>query len=57
MERSIIIVSYIGKNLILGSWMLGVLHVEYVHYHPIDDLCLDIILGMEGSELGELSLQ
>ena len=39
---------HIGKALILGSWILGVVHVEYVHYHSIDDLCLAISLGVEG---------
>jgi len=37
--------------------MLGVVHVEYVHYHPIEDLCLAISLGMEGSRIGELGVQ
>jgi len=26
--------------------MLGVVHMEYVHYHPVDDLCLAISLRM-----------
>jgi len=57
MERFIITVLHILKNLILGSRMLGVIHVEYVHYHPIEDLRLAINLGMEGSRLSELGVK
>lgn len=49
MERSIITALHLWKTLILGSRMLGVVHVEYGHYHPIDNLHLAISLGMEGS--------
>lgn len=35
-----------GKALIQFLWILGVVHVEYVHYHPVDDLFLAIMLEM-----------
>ena len=57
MESSIINVFHIGKNLIRSSRMLGVVHVEYVHYHHIDDLRPTISLGMECSQFGELGVQ
>lgn len=44
-------------TLILDFWMLGVVHVKYVHYHPSDDLHLDISLGMKGIQLGDASVQ
>ena len=57
MEISFITMLHIRKTLILVSWMLGVVHAEYVHYHHVDDLCLAISLGMECGRLGELGVQ
>ena len=57
MEKYIINVLHIWKTLVPGLRMLGVAHVEYVHYHPVDDIYLAINLGMEGSRLGELGVQ
>ena len=56
-ESYVVIVLHIGKTLILGSWMLGFVQAKYVHYHPIDDLPMVMILEMEGSRLGELGVQ
>jgi hypothetical protein len=44
----------IGKTLILGAWMLGIVHVQDMCDHPVDDLGLAICLGVEGSGFGEL---
>ena len=54
MESFVITALHIGKTLILGLWLLRVVHAKYVHYHPINDLCLAINLGMEGSRVREL---
>jgi hypothetical protein len=37
--------------------MLGVVHEQDMHDHPIDDLCLAISLGVEGNGFGELGVQ
>lgn len=49
MERSVITMMHIGKDHIPSSWIVGVVHAKYVHYHPVDNLYLTIILGMECS--------
>jgi len=49
MERYVITMLDLWKTLTLDSRMLGVVHAEYVHYHPIDDLHLAINLETEGS--------
>jgi hypothetical protein len=36
--------------------MFGILHVQDMHNHPIDDLNLTIRLGVEGSGFGELGV-
>jgi len=56
MESFVLVMLKRGETLIPCSWMIGVLHVQYVHYHLVDDLCLPIILGVEGSWLGELGI-
>jgi len=35
----------------------GVLHAQYMHDHPINDLCLAISFGVEGSGFAELGVQ
>lgn len=57
MERSIITFLHIQNAMIIGLWILGVVHVEYVHYHLVDDLRLAISLRMESSWLGNLCVQ
>jgi hypothetical protein len=57
MYGSIVVVLNIGKNLIPGTRVLGIVHAQDVHDHPIDDLGLAIHLGVEGSGLGEVGLQ
>jgi hypothetical protein len=56
MYGSVVVVLNIGKTHILGARVIGILHVKYVHNHPVDDLSLDIRLGFEGSGLGELGV-
>jgi hypothetical protein len=36
--------------------MLGIVHAQDMHDHPIDDLGLAIRLGVEGSGFGELGV-
>jgi hypothetical protein len=47
----------IGKTLIPGAGVLGIIHAQYVHDHLVDDLGLAIRLGVEGNGLGELGVQ
>ena len=57
MESHVLTMLNIGENLIPCTWMLRVVHVQYVHNHPIDDLCLVICLGVEISGFSELGVQ
>jgi hypothetical protein len=56
MYGSVVVVLNIGKNLILGARVLGIIHAQDVHEHPVDNLSLVIRLGVEGSGLGELGV-
>jgi hypothetical protein len=47
----------IRKALIPCAWILGFVHAQDIHGHPIDDVCLSISLGVEGSGFGELGVQ
>jgi hypothetical protein len=47
----------IGKTLIPCVWMLGIVHAQDMHDHPVDDLGLAIHLEVEGHGLGELVVQ
>jgi hypothetical protein len=47
----------IGKTLIPCAGVLGIVHAQDMHDHPIDDLSLAICLGVEGSGFGELGVQ
>jgi hypothetical protein len=57
MYGSVVVVLNIGKTLIPGVGVLGIVHAQDVHDHPVDDLGLAIHLGVEGSGLGELGVQ
>jgi hypothetical protein len=57
MESHVVTVLNIGKTLIPCMWMLRVVHVQDVHNHLIDDLCLTIGLGVESSGFSELGVQ
>jgi hypothetical protein len=37
--------------------VLVIVHAQDVHDHPVDDICLAIHLGMEGSRLGQRDVQ
>jgi hypothetical protein len=56
MYGSILTVLKIGKTLILGVWVLGIVHVQDGHDHPVDDLGLAICLGVEGSRIGNIGV-
>jgi hypothetical protein len=53
----VVVVLNIGKTLIPGAGVLGIIHAQYVHDHMADNLSLAIRLGVEGSGLGELGVQ
>jgi hypothetical protein len=52
MYGSIVTVLNIGKTLIPCVRILGIVHAQDMHDHPIDDLGLAIRLGVEGSGFG-----
>jgi hypothetical protein len=56
MEGSVVAVFNIRKDLKPCAWMLGVVHAQGMHNHPIDTLCLSINLGVEGSGFGDLGV-
>ena len=56
MESLVVAVMNIGKTLIPCRHMLRVIHVQYMHNHPIDDLCLAISLRVEGSGFSDLGV-
>jgi hypothetical protein len=47
----------IGDTLIPYAWMFVFVHAQDMHDHFVDDLCLDINLGVEGDGFCELSVQ
>jgi hypothetical protein len=53
----VVVVLNIGKTLIPGAEVLGIVHVKYVHDHLVYNPGLTIHLGVEGSGLGELGVQ
>jgi hypothetical protein len=57
MHGSIVDVLNIGKILIPCAGMLGIVHVQDIHDHSVDDLGLAIHLGVEGMAFGELGVQ
>ena len=57
MNKSIVVVLHIRKVVIPHAWMFGVVHLQDVHDHPIDHICLAIGLGMGSSVFGELGVQ
>jgi hypothetical protein len=54
MESHVVVVLNIGKNLILGTHILRVVHAPYVHNNPIDDLSL--VIGFRAESSGLVSL-
>jgi hypothetical protein len=49
MYGSVVTMLNIGKNLIPCVWMIGIVHVQDMKDHPVDDLGLYILLWVEGS--------
>jgi hypothetical protein len=54
MERFVVVFLNIRETLIPCALMLRVVHMQDIYNHPIDDLCLAIIFGVEGNGFGEL---
>jgi hypothetical protein len=46
----------IGKTVIPCVGVLVIVHAQDMHDHLIEDLCLAICLGVEGSGFGELGV-
>jgi hypothetical protein len=57
MYFSVVVVLNIVKTLIVGEGVLKVINVKDVHDHPVDQIGLDILMGVEGSGFGELGVQ
>jgi hypothetical protein len=57
MQGSVVVVFNVWDILIPCAGVLGILHPQDMHDHPIDDLVLAIYLGMEGRGFGELGVQ
>jgi hypothetical protein len=57
MESPVVTVLNIGETLIPCTWILRIVHVEDVHTHLIDYLCLSISLGVESNWFFELGVQ
>jgi hypothetical protein len=53
----VVTVLNIGQTLIPCAWVLGIVHVQNMHNHHVDDLDLTICLGVEGYGFGELGVQ
>ena len=57
MESFVVAVLDIRETFIPSVWMIQVVHVQNVHDHLVDDLCLAISLGVEGHGLSEIGIQ
>ena len=57
MNSLVLSMLHIRKVVIPCAWMFGFGHLQDVHDHPINHLCLVVSLGMEGSVFGELGIQ
>jgi hypothetical protein len=57
MYGSVVIVLNIGNNLIPCVRILGIVHAQDMHDHPIDDFGLAICLGVEGPGFGKHRVQ
>ena len=56
-ESSVVTVLDIWENLIPCMGILRIVHAQDVHNHLIDNLCLDVCLGVERSGFIELGVQ
>jgi hypothetical protein len=57
MQASVVVMINVWEILVPCTWVLGIVHVQYMHDHLIDDLGLAIYLGMGGHIFGELGVQ
>jgi hypothetical protein len=53
----VVTMTNIGNTLIPCVWMLGIIHAQDMHDHPVDDLGLAICLGVQWHGFGELGVQ
>jgi hypothetical protein len=54
MEGFFIAMLNVWKVLIPCTWILGFLHAQDMHSHPIDQFHLSIFVGVKGSQFGQL---
>jgi hypothetical protein len=54
MYGSVVTVLNIGKTLIPCAWMLGIVHVQDMHDHPVDDLVWPSVWGWKVVDLVSL---
>jgi hypothetical protein len=57
MYVSVVTLLNIGKNLIPCVWMIGIVHVQDMKDHPLDELGLAIHLWVEGSGFVDIGVQ
>jgi hypothetical protein len=57
MERLVVTVLDIWETHVPCTWILRIVHAQDVQNHLIDDLCLDIGLGVESNGFCELGVQ
>jgi hypothetical protein len=55
-EGSIVYMLNIWRNFKPCTWMLGVAHLQDMHNHGIDHLCLPMCLGVEGNQFGHVGV-
>jgi hypothetical protein len=56
MESPVVTMLDIWETLVPCTWILRIIHVQDVHNHMIDDLCLAISFGAERSGFCELDV-
>jgi len=56
LEGSAIDMLNISEALIPCTWMVGVVHLQYMHNHLVDHLFFPIYFGMKGNRFGQLGV-
>jgi hypothetical protein len=57
MEIVFVALMNIGETFILGTQMLRFVHVQDVHNHPIEDLCLEVGFMVEINGFSKIGVQ
>ena len=57
MESPVVTLLNIWETLIPCTWILRVVNAQNVHNNLIEDLYLDVFLGVESSEFSDLGVQ